>query len=73
MFGFSDLEENLMGDKGSEVQVETLSNLRAIGAEIQTALDNGLPAEDFTLAQGILAAVAAAEQILTAPIDTTGV
>ena len=72
MFGFSELEERLLGDNGSEVLIATLASVRAIGAEVQGALDAGLPSHDFDAAQSILTAVKAAEHILSAPIPVNG-
>lgn len=68
MFGFSDLEERLLGDNGSEALAETLGTIRAIRTELQEGMDLGLDQEDFAQAEILLSALNAAEQIM---IDTT--
>lgn len=73
MFGFSDLEDKLLGENGEATMSETLAALASLRTETQTALDGGLASEDHAAAAGILQAVAAAEVILASPVKPDGV
>lgn len=68
MFGFSDLEERLLGEDGSEAFLEALGMVRGIRAELEAGIAQGLKSEDFEQSELLQAALNAAERIL---IDTT--
>ncbi len=72
MFGFTDLEDRLLGPDGSDALSDTLSKIRAIMNELRASLDQGLPSEDHANAKKILAAAVAAEHILMKPAKAMG-
>lgn len=72
MFGFSELEEALLGDKRQAVLAEALSSVRTIHQEALAAIDSGLSSDDFEAAPSIVAAAKAAENILLTPLPKSG-
>jgi len=68
MFGFSVLEDRLLGPDGGAALAETLAALRSFRGEVAAAVEAGLPAADYATAQLLLAALTAGERIL---LDTT--
>lgn len=68
MFGFTDLEERLLGPDGAAELRAQLAALHELRADIQSRTAAGLPAADYDTAQLLLAALNAGERIL---LDTT--
>jgi hypothetical protein len=64
-FGFSDLEERLMGPEGAAVFRQSLTALRTIRAELEAGVKSGMPKDEFAQAQLLDDALRAAERILT--------
>jgi hypothetical protein len=64
MYGFTDLEDRLLGTEGPAALAKALDSVRAIAAELRASMAGGLPKTDFAQAEKILAASAAAELIL---------
>ena len=64
MFGFTDLEDRLLGDAGVSALRTALDTVRAIETEAKAKITTGLSHDDFAQAQKILAAAAAAQSIL---------
>lgn len=68
MFGFSDLEDRLLGENGEATFHSTLKAIRDIRAEAQGGIDSGLAKDDYERAELLMAACNAAEQIV---LDTS--
>ena len=64
MFGFTDLEERLLGPDGPDQLRATVGDLRALREQVQAKANAGVSADDFETAQLVLAAINAAERIL---------
>jgi hypothetical protein len=64
MYGFSDLEDRLLGPEGGSALVAALDSVRKIAAEVRAAVAAGVPKSDFDRTEKILAAAQAAERIL---------
>lgn len=64
MFGFSELEEALLSDKGPEVAVRTLNRLEQLRDRIKALDAAGLAPDEYEDAQALLSAITACEQIL---------
>lgn len=67
MIGFTELEEDLLGDDGDAVLRRALEVVRGVGAEAEAALSTGLGPEDRALAELVLNGARAAETILLSP------
>lgn len=72
MFGFTELEEELLGENSEAVLKHALEVVRAVRGEAQTALASGLPQDDHIVAESIYGAATAAESILLTPIKENG-
>lgn len=72
MFGFSELEERLMGEDRAAVLQQCLARMDAITSSTKAALDAGLDPVSHQKAEAILLASMAAQQILRTPPATTG-
>ena len=72
MYGFTDLEDRLLGAEGVEVLREALSKVRAIETEVQASVSAGLGQADFEQARKVLAAAKAAETILLTAANPKG-
>lgn len=68
MFGFTELEERLIGADGAEVARAALETLHRVRDEMAAHVASGLAPAEYETAQLLLAAVNASERIL---IDTT--
>lgn len=68
MFGFTDLEDRLMGPEGGAELRATLETLRGLRSQVTGLIDKGLPGPDYDNAQLLLSALTAGERIL---LDTT--
>lgn len=64
MFGFSDLEDRLLGPDGARALAESLGSVRSIAEQVRSSMRGGLAVEDHANAERILAAANAAEYIL---------
>lgn len=72
MYGFSDLEDRLLGSEGVSVLGTALASVRAVATEVRAAIAAGLPKEDFVRAEKILGAARAAEDILLTAANRKG-
>ena len=72
MFGFSDLEEQILGEGGDAVLKDALETVRAVGSEASAAIEGGLGPDDHAAAEHLLMAARAAEAILLSPIPKDG-
>lgn len=68
MFGFSDLEERLLGADSVAAHAEVAQRLAALRDKLHSAQQAGLPPEGFERSEILNAALNAATVILTAPI-----
>lgn len=64
MFGFTDLEDRLLGAEGVSALRTALETVRTIESDVRASVSVGLSHADFAQAQKILAATAAAQSIL---------
>lgn len=64
LFGFSELEERLLGPDGPETLQLCLTNVVAIGADMTLLTKQGLTQDDYAVATALIEATAAAERIL---------
>lgn len=64
MYGFTDLEDRLLGAEGAAALRSTLDTVRMIESDVRAGVTAGLSHDDFAQAQKILAATAAAQTIL---------
>jgi hypothetical protein len=72
MYGFTDLEDRLLGPEGPAALASALASVRAIAADLRASMAGGLSHTDFAQAEKILAASAAAERILLNDANTKG-
>lgn len=63
--GMTDLEERLRADDGGEVRAAVLSRLAQLDGDIGAMVGRGLTQDEFSRAQAIRGAVAAARGFLT--------
>ena len=68
MFGFTELEEHLLGPESASVLGAALETLVRVRDEVKAQISAGLAPADYETAQMLLAAVNASERIM---IDTT--
>ena len=68
MFGFTDLEERLLGPDGAAELRTQVAALQALRDDVAARIAAGLPAQEYDTAQLLLAALNAGERIL---LDTT--
>ncbi len=73
MFGFSELEEKILGENGDAVLKDALETVRTIETEATDAIASGLSPDDHAAAEAIVTASRAAHAILTSPIPKDGV
>jgi hypothetical protein len=64
LFGFSELEDRLLGEDGAEVMRVCLGQTLGVQADMETLIHQGLAAEDFAVASAVIDATKAAVRIL---------
>ena len=72
MFGFSELEDSLLGENSQAALKEALVAVRSVAKQAEDAIAGGLPQDDHVIAEGIRNAAHAAEMILLSPVKPDG-
>jgi hypothetical protein len=68
MFGFSDLEDRILGTEGTGAVRQALADLAALKARAETEVGKGLAPADYEKAGKLLGAIRASTAILAVPL-----